>query len=132
MADGAHGGDALNVERARQLRKNLTDTERFVWARLRSRRFTGYKFRRQMPIGPYIVDFICLERRLVLELDGGQHVKQMDYDAKRTRWLESQGFEVLRFWDHEALQDRETVAEVIWRRLEARADADVGPGGRVQ
>lgn len=116
----------MSLERARQLRRNLTDTERFVWQRLRSRRFAGFKFRRQMPVGPYIVDFVCLSRRLILELDGGQHADQKEYDARRTSWLESQGFEVLRFWDHEVLQEWEAVEEAIWRRLEGRADRAKG------
>ena len=128
-----HIGDAaVNLKRARDLRKKMTDTERFVWGRLRSRRFAGYKFRRQMPLGPYIVDFVCLETRLVLELDGGQHVQQMEHDTKRTLWLESQGFEVLRFWDHEVLQEWETVEEAIWQRLEARRDAGAGSGGTLE
>jgi len=108
------------TERSRQLRKNLTEVEQFVWAKLRSRRFAGYKFRRQMPIGPYIADFVCLEARLILELDGGQHMEQKQYDMARTQWLQSQGFEVLRFWNHEVLEDWETVEEEIYRRLEAR------------
>jgi len=104
----------------------MTDTERFAWARLRSRRLAGYKFRRQMPIGPYIVDFVCLERRLIIELDGGQHVEQEDYDTKRTLWLQSQGFEVLRFWDHEVLRDWDAVEDVIWRRLQERPERAKG------
>ena len=116
----------MNVERARQLRKKMTDTERFVWRRLRSRRFAEYKFRRQMAIGPYIVDFVCLEKRLILELDGGQHAQQVEYDAKRTRWLESQGSEVLRFWDHEALQEWDGVEEAIWTRLAERPERPKG------
>ena len=108
------------TERARQLRKNLTDAEQFVWTKLRSRRLGGYKFRRQMPIGPYIVDFVCLEARLILELDGGQHTEQKDYDTARTQWFQSQGFEVLRFWNHEVLEDWESVEEVIYGRLEQR------------
>jgi len=116
----------MNLPRARPLRKNMTDTERFAWARLRSRRLAGYKFRRQMPIGPYIVDFVCLERRLIIELDGGQHVEQEDYDTKRTLWLQSQGFEVLRFWDHEVLRDWDAVEDVIWRRLQERPERAKG------
>ena len=73
-----------------------------------------------MPIGPYIADFVCLEARLILELDGGQHMEQKQYDMARTQWLQSQGFEVLRFWNHEVLEDWETVEEEIYRRLEAR------------
>jgi very-short-patch-repair endonuclease len=71
-----------------------------------------------MPLGAYIVDFVCLEKRLVIELDGGQHVEQADYDRERTRWLESQGFRVLRFWNHEVFEDWETIEEVIWNELQ--------------
>lgn len=105
-------------DRARELRRNLTDVERLLWSRLRGRRFAGYKFRRQMTIGRYVVDFVCLERRLILELDGGQHSERKQYDAARTAWLNSQGFEVLRFWNHETLEDWDAVEEVIWRWLQ--------------
>jgi len=119
----------MNLRRARQLRKNLTDTERFVWGKLRGRRFAGFKFRRQMPIGRYVVDFVCLARRLIVELDGGQHLEQAEHDAARTSWLESEGFEVLRFWDQKALQDWEVVEEVIWARLQARPERSKGHSG---
>jgi very-short-patch-repair endonuclease len=105
------------LDRARELRKNLTDVERLAWRKLRSRRFAGYKFRRQMPVGRYIVDFVCLERKLIVELDGGQHNEQVDYDQARTEWLKSQGFEVLRFWNHEVFEDWGAIEEVIWGRL---------------
>ena len=111
---------AMSHDLARQLRKNMTDTERFVWARLRQRQVAEYKFRRQMPLGPYIVDFVCLEARLIVELDGGQHVGQQEQDVIRTRWLEYQGFHVLRFWNHQALQEWEAVEQVIWDHLRSR------------
>jgi len=125
----------MSLKRARELRKKMTDTERFVWGRLRSRRFVGYKFRRQMPIGRYIVDFVCLERRLILELDGGQHAEQKQYDEQRTSWLQRQSFDVLRFWDHEVLREWDAVEEVIWRRLQggpaaSKADGIVDRGRR--
>ncbi len=126
--------NTTNRDRARELRKNLTDTERLLWAALRGRRFAGFKFRRQMPLGSYIVDFVCLDRRLVIELDGGQHTQQADYDQRRTDWLRSQGFRVIRFWNHEVLQDWETVAEVIWRELQTPLTPDPSPArgeGRV-
>jgi very-short-patch-repair endonuclease len=116
-----------SFDRARDLRKHLTEVERIVWARLRSRRFAGYKFRRQMPVGRYIVDFVCLDRRLIIELDGGQHAEQVRYDTERTAWLSSQGFAVLRFWNHEVLEDWEVVEEVIWRRLQAEAPSPPAP-----
>lgn len=99
---------------AKNLRKNTTDTERHLWRHLRAKRFAGLKFRRQAPIGPYIVDFVCHEKRLVIECDGGQHASQVDQDQKRDRWLVIQGFKVLRFWDHEVLQNTEAILESIW------------------
>src|SRR6266436_5717158 len=97
------------LDHARELRQSLTDAERFVWARLRNRRFVQFKFRRQVPLGSYVVDFVCFEQKLIVELDGGQHTLQREYDAKRTLWLESEGFRVIRFWNHDVLQDWETV-----------------------
>jgi very-short-patch-repair endonuclease len=84
------------LNRACSLRHNLTDAERLMCAKLRNRRFGRFKFRRQVPIGPYIVDFVCFDRRLILELDGSQHTQQRSYDATRTHWLESNGFRVVR------------------------------------
>ena len=108
---------SVNRSRARALRQRMTDVESFVWTKLRNRRFEGFKFRRQVALGKYIVDFVCFPRRLVLELDGGQHSTQQAYDAERTRWLESQGYRVLRYWNHEVLQDWDTIEEVIWLAL---------------
>ena len=80
----------------------------------------GHRFRRQAPIGPYIVDFVCFENKRVIEVDGGQHAEQADYDAARTAWLESQGFRVMRFWNNEVLQEMDAVREAVW--LEARRE----------
>ena len=87
----------MNKAKARQLRKNPTEAERVLWQHLRLRQLEGYKFRRQQPIGQYIVDFVCFEHRLVIELDGGQHSQQNSYDSQRAAWMERQGFRVLRF-----------------------------------
>jgi very-short-patch-repair endonuclease len=84
------------------------------------KQMAGNRFRRQQPIGPYIVDFVCLEKRLVIELDGGQHAEQPEYDAERTAWLESQGFRVMRFWNNQVLEEIEIVKEAIWKELIAR------------
>ena len=84
-------------QRARDLRKNSTDPERHLWYHIRANRL-GFKFKRQAPIGTYIVDFVCLEKRLIIELDGGQHMDNQIYDTKRTDWLMAHGFKVLRFW----------------------------------
>jgi very-short-patch-repair endonuclease len=103
----------MSRDRARALRGNQTDVERLVWFRLRNRKFSGFKFRRQVPIGPYIADFVCYDRRLIVELDGEQHAAQRDYDARRTDWLEGQGFRVMRFWNFEVHEEWDVVEEAI-------------------
>ena len=104
---------------SRQLRKNPTDAERLLWQCLRLKQMKGFKFRRQHPIGKYIVDFICLEARLIIELDGGQHneADQIDKDAERTTWLEAQGLRILRFWNDEVITSLWGVKDVIWNAL---------------
>jgi very-short-patch-repair endonuclease len=104
--------------RARELRKNPTDAERTLWRQLRLWQLDGYKFRRQQPLGHYIVDFVCLESRLVIELDGGQHAEQNDYDTDRDAWLRTHGFTVLRFWNDELLRNIESVKEAILEGLQ--------------
>ncbi|NNU44123.1 endonuclease domain-containing protein [Ramlibacter sp. B156] len=99
--------------RARELRKTSTDAETILWFRLRNRQLLDLKFRRQRPIGKYVADFACLEIGLVIELDGGQHLDQIAYDAKRTEEMKQLGFETLRFWDHEVLQETDAVMERI-------------------
>ena len=103
--------------RARQLRASQTDAERLLWLRLRDRRLNGAKFRRQVPLGPYIVDFVCMESKLVVELDGGQHGEQVSYDAARTEFLKTQGFRVLRFWNNELLENEQGVLTTIVNEL---------------
>ena len=105
--------------KARELRKNPTESERALWKHLRMRQLGGYKFRRQQPIGQYIVDFVSFEGRVVVELDGGQHSQQMDYDSKRTAWLEAQGYRVLRFWNTRVLQEIEAIKAVVLKVLES-------------
>ncbi len=100
-----------NRDRARALRTNMTDTERFVWQRIRYRQIGGCKFRRQHPLGSFIVDFVCLERKLVLELDGGQHAERAKYDEDRTAWLAVRGYRVFRLWNNEAFDNWDGVAE---------------------
>ena len=99
-----------------ELRRNTTDSERRLWAALRDRRLQGYKFRRQHPIGRFIVDFACTKHRLVIEADGGQHDENMA-DALRTAWLESQGWRVLRFWNNDILANTEGVMETVLQAL---------------
>lgn len=106
--------------RARELRKNMTDAERWLWQQLRNRDLSGFKFRRQRPVGPYIVDLVCLEKRIVIEIDGGQHVEKADHDEKRSQYLREKGLEVIRFWNHEVLQNGEAVLESIYSLLKKR------------
>ena len=107
--------------KSRILRKNLTDAERLLWKHLRYHQLSGWKFRRQQLIGSYIVDFSCDEGRLIIELDGGQHISQMEYDRERSAWLESQGFRILRFWNHQVFQELEAIKQVIWTTLNSPA-----------
>ena len=97
----------------------MTDAERRLWACLRGRRLVGYKFRRQHPLGPFIVDFACIEHRLVIEADGGQHADSKA-DARRTAWLERHGWRVLRFWNPDILKSTEGVQEMILEALKER------------
>ena len=103
---------------ARSNRKNPTDAERKLWSQLRNRQLMASKFRRQVPIGSYIVDFLCLESKLVIELDGSQHLTQIQYDQTRTRYLESQGYRVIRFFNDEVLQNMEGVLERVLIELD--------------
>ena len=102
----------------RRLRREQTDTERKLWYALRNRAFGGFKFRRQHKIGSYIVDFCCIHQNLVVELDGSQHILKKSKDQRRTQFLNRKGYRVLRFWDHEVLNETETVLEVIRLALE--------------
>ena len=100
---------------AKNLRKQSTDTERVVWKHLRAKNFKGLKFRRQQPVGKYIVDFVCFEKKIIIELDGGQHamLSENQKDVERDKWFEAQGYIVLRFWDNEVLMNTQEVLEVI-------------------
>ena len=114
----------LNVNRARGLRRNMTDAEQLLWRYLRSRQLCGWKFRRQHEVDRYIVDFVCADAKLIVELDGGQHAEQVELDAWRTQRLEALGYRVLRFWNDEVFKHTEAVLEVI---LEAVASAAPHP-----
>ena len=106
------------LEHARKLRGTSTDAEQKLWHHLRAGRLNGLKFRRQHPIPPYVADFYCEAVKLVVELDGSQHNEVVD--AARTRFLESRGLRVLRYWDNEVLQDTEAVLAHIWSAVEHR------------
>ena len=106
------------TSRARGLREDSTEAEVILWGLLRGRQLLGYKFRRQFSVGMYFVDFVCLDRKLIVELDGGQHQEQADYDSERTRWLASRGFRVFRFWNSDVLGNLEGVLSAIAVALE--------------
>jgi very-short-patch-repair endonuclease len=115
--ENSRSGKAQSIARARELRRVMTDAERRLWSKLRNRRFGNFKFRRQVTLEPFIVDFVCMEQKLVLELDGGQHTLRQEYDAERTHWLEQHGFHVVRFWNHQLWEDSDAVDELIWTEL---------------
>ncbi|MDH2382179.1 endonuclease domain-containing protein [Bradyrhizobium sp. CER78] len=117
------GANESNIKRARDLRSASTDAEGTLWYRLRARRLNGYKFVRQEPIGPYTVDFICREHRLVIEVDGGQHADSQN-DALRDKWLVDHKYRVLRFWNNEISGNLAGVLETI---LTALAEAPPHP-----
>jgi very-short-patch-repair endonuclease len=99
---------------AKALRNRPTDAEKLLWDRLKQRQVNGLKFRRQQPIDNYIVDFACMEKRLVIEVDGGQHAADKHKDEARDYYLRCNGFRVLRFWNHEVINNMEAVLAVIW------------------
>ncbi|MGN6328122.1 MAG: endonuclease domain-containing protein [Rhodanobacter sp.] len=109
--------------RARQLRNGSTDAERRLWHFLRRRQLAGHKFRRQYPLAGYVVDFVCVPARLVIELDGGQHLDALAYDQRRTETLQREGYRVLRFWNHDVLLRTDDVVAEIFRVLEEEAKA---------
>jgi very-short-patch-repair endonuclease len=103
--------------RARELRQNETEAEYCLWTELRNRRLNGHKFSRQIPLGPYIADFVCREKNLVIELDGSQHADSQ-HDLIRTQWLNANGYSVLRFWNTAVLQERRSILETIVAALD--------------
>ena len=109
---------SLIFDRAKTLRKKQTDAELMLWNRLRNRRLFNYRFKRQVPIaGKYIVDFLCPSQCLVVEIDGGQHMDQLNYDTHRTQWLVSLGYHVTRYWNHDVLTHIDIVLEDIYCHL---------------
>ena len=118
-----------STTKARRLRKNSTDAERALWARLRNRQLAGLKFRRQHPLGRYVVDFLCLDHRLIVEIDGGQHAqgRQKNADKIRDERLTRQGYRVLRFWNTEVLGELEGVLETIALAAKSGRETDKPP-----
>ena len=102
-------------DNAKRLRREMTDAERRLWKHLRAGRLEGFKFRRQHPVPPYVLDFCCVEVGLAIELDGSQHSEARD--ASRSRYLESQGWRIVRFWDNDVLNKMDAVVEAIWNIL---------------
>src|SRR5688572_16773069 len=119
------GTNLEKTARARSLRRSSTDAEKRLWNRIRSRSLGGHKFVRQEPIGPYIVDFVCRERRLVIEVDGGQHATDKR-DAVRDQWLADHNYRILRFWNNDVLRNINGVLETLALALDAdgRAEPD--------
>jgi very-short-patch-repair endonuclease len=105
---------------ARRLRKNPTDAESWLWRHLRQKQLGGFRFRRQVPLGPYVVDFACLSENLLVEVDGGQHADRIEHDERRAAWLAENGYRVIRFWNNDVLANTEGVLETILRALEER------------
>ena len=103
---------------ARALRNQSTDAERHLWQHLRGKQLASHRFRRQLPIAGFIADFACLEAKLIVELDGGQHAQNAGYDERRNRLIEAQGFRILRFWDNQVFLETQAVLQEIMRVLE--------------
>ena len=114
------GANAIKTTRARRLRLNSTNAELRLWNRLRSRAIDGCKFVRQEPIGPYVVDFVCRERRLIIEVDGGQHADS-EQDHVRDRWLKDRNYRVRRFWNNDVIGNTNGVLELIAIALQAES-----------
>jgi very-short-patch-repair endonuclease len=102
------------------MRRNPTEAEQKLWLLLKDRRFAGYKFRRQVPIGPFIADFVCYTARLIIELDGSQHMDDA-YDGARDDWFAAKGFSTLRVWNSGLTDHPDSVADAVWNKLEEAA-----------
>ena len=108
------------LSNARELRKHSTDAERKLWQRIRNRQLSGYKFKRQVPVEDYIVDIVCPHLRLIVEIDGGQHQEQQEYDSRRTKYLETLGYVVIRYWNNEVLLNIDGVLTALTLALYQR------------
>ncbi len=107
----------VTTSRARALRRGMTDVERVLWRALRGKQLNSHLFRRQHPIGRYIADFACIEQKIVIELDGGQHQEQLAYDEQRTASLQMHGWQVLSFWNNDVLNNLDGVLTTIAEKL---------------
>jgi very-short-patch-repair endonuclease len=121
MGEGQGGGEPHMGEdllgMAKALRKRQTDAENLLWRHLRAKQLEGVKFRRQAPLGNYIVDFVSFERKIIIEIDGGHHALQEEKDLAREEWLKTQGFKIFRFWNNQVLKELDGVIEVIRKNL---------------
>jgi very-short-patch-repair endonuclease len=113
---------AVRPDRARRLRSNPTNAELRLWQNIRKKQLSGYRFRRQVPLGPYVADFVCIERSLVVEVDGGQHSWREAQDLRRTAWLEAHGWRVVRFWNNEVMENLIGVLERLMIELGDRGE----------
>ena len=120
--------EKISLDHAKALRTHQTDAENRLWYQLRAHRFMGLKFKRQKPVGRYIVDFMCAKQKLIIEIDGGQHTEQLEYDQQRDAWLRSQGYTVLRFWNNDVMQHLEGVLEQIHNTLSPTPSPASGRG----
>src|SRR5882724_5923536 len=121
--------DSFRRQTARRLRANATNAEAILWRQLRKLETEGTRFRRQVPVGPYVADFACMASRLVIELDGSQHGEDpaKTRDEERTRWLDSEGYRVLRFWNNDITKNLNGVLETIYGALYGSRDAEAAP-----
>ena len=103
---------------ARNLRRNQTEAEKLLWGSLRNKRFQDLKFRRQAPMGRFVVDFVCHDRKLVIEIDGGQHIREQENESARTKFFKGEGYKVIRFWNNEVLGNLTGVLEKVAQELE--------------
>ena len=112
-----------NLKNAKEMRSNMTPAETKMWRILRGKRFQGLKFKRQVLIGNYIVDFLCENKKIIIEIDGGQHNEELNIqsDNNRTHYLENNGYKVLRFWNDEVMKNINGVMEVIFREIEGKS-----------
>lgn len=109
--------DSKTRDRARELRRDMSPAERRLWWAIRHKSLDGARFRRQVPVGEYFADFCCLKRKLIVEVDGGQHSETEEYDRRRTQFLEAQGFRVIRFWNTDVMTNLEGVVDTIFENL---------------
>jgi very-short-patch-repair endonuclease len=128
MSDKAY--DRLPTVRSRELRTNATKAERKLWTILCNRKLGGVRFNRQVPIGPHICDFVARTAKLVIELDGGQHSSQAEYDSSRTGFLRAKGYRVIRFWNNDVLANLDGVTTVIAKALADRPSPTPPASGR--